>query len=130
VPEVLASFRGRVSCQRAPGPLGLALAGVTAEHPQQRTTLEFAAPAPLEFPATLEDARVDELAAGRYRIARDGGDWLINARAVHLHREVASEFYRALPPRPVPPGKRLFWRLVLALAASRAGLSILRSLRR
>jgi hypothetical protein len=30
----------------------------------------------------------------------------------------------------VPPGKRLFWRLVLALAASRAGLSILRSLRR
>jgi hypothetical protein len=49
---------------------------------------------------------------------------------VHLHRDVAPPFYRALPPRPVPPGKRLFWRLVLALAASRAGLSILRSLRR
>jgi hypothetical protein len=68
--------------------------------------------------------------AGRYRIASPAGDWLINARAVHLHRDVAPPFYRALPPRPVPPGKRLFWRLVLALAASRAGLSILRSLRR
>jgi hypothetical protein len=130
VAEVLASFRGRVSCQRAPGPLGLALAGVTAEHPQERTTVQFAAAAPPEFPATLEDARVEELGAGRYRIASPAGDWLINARAVHLHRDVAPPFYRALPPRAVPPGKRLFWRLVLALAASRAGLSILRSLRR
>jgi hypothetical protein len=130
VAEVLASFRGRVSCQRAPGALGLALAGVTAEHPQERTTVQFAAPAPPEFPATLEAARVEELGAGRYRIASAAGDWLISARAVHLHRDVAPPFYRALPPRPVPPGKRLFWRLVLALAASRAGLSILRSLRR
>jgi hypothetical protein len=130
VAEVLASFRGRVDCRRASEALGLALAGVTAEHPQERTTLEFAAPAPLEFPATLEDARVEELGAGRYRIASATGDWLISARAVHLHRDVAVQFYRALPPRPVPPGKRLFWRLVLALAASRAGLAMLRSLRR
>ena len=128
--EVLAAFRGRVDCRCGPGALGLALAGVTAEHPQERTTLQFAAPAPLGFPATLEDARVEELGVGRYRIASASGDWLISARAVHLHREVAAQFYRALPPRPVPPGKRLFWRLVLALAASRAGLSILRSLRR
>ena len=67
MPEVLASFRGRVSGQRAPGPLGLALAGVTAEHPQQRTTLEFAAPAPLELPATpARPMNVQGEAAGSY----------------------------------------------------------------
>jgi hypothetical protein len=30
----------------------------------------------------------------------------------------------------VPLGKRLFWRTVLALAGSRAGLALLRALRR
>lgn len=130
MPEVLAAFRGRVSCRPQPGPLGLALSGATAAHPQQLTTLEFSAPAPAQFPRSLEDARVEDLGSGRYRIASAQGEWLLRAPAVHLHRDVASEFYGAIPPRPVPGGKRLFWRLVLALAASRAGLSVLRSLRR
>jgi hypothetical protein len=49
---------------------------------------------------------------------------------VHLHREIAPQFYRAIPPRPAPWAKRVFWRMVLALAASRAGLALLRALRR
>jgi len=39
----------------------------------------------------------------------------------HIHREVAGAFYKALPPRPVPLRKRLFWRVMLGLAATSAG---------
>jgi len=44
-------------------------------------------------------------------------------------RAVGAEFYRALPPRPVPLPKRVFWRAVLALAGSGMGLALLRALR-
>ena len=70
------------------------------------------------------------LGAGRYRIVSGERAWLLSARAVHVSREVAIPFYRALPPRAVPLSKRLFWRTVLALAGSRAGLALLRALRR
>ena len=125
----LIAFRGRTSCRRANGPLKLALAGATLAHPQQLTRLEFATSTPPQLPATLEDARVADLGGGDYRITSAAGEWHLRAAAVHLHRDVAHEFYGALPPRPVPRGKRLFWRLVLALAGSRAGLSALRALR-
>jgi len=49
---------------------------------------------------------------------------------VHLHREVAAQFYHAIPPRRAPWAKRMFWRTVLALGASRMGLRLLRALRR
>ena len=52
------------------------------------------------------------------------------ARAVHLHREVATTFYRAVAPRLVPLSKRLFWRVVLAMAASPLGKRLLLALRR
>jgi hypothetical protein len=49
---------------------------------------------------------------------------------VHLHREVSATFYRAIEPRTVPWGKKLFWRIVLSMAASRFGKSLLLTLRR
>jgi hypothetical protein len=49
---------------------------------------------------------------------------------VHLTGEIAAEFYRALPPRPVPAGKRFLLRVVFSLARSRAGFALLRALRR
>lgn len=42
------------------------------------------------------------------------------------HRDVTAEFYRAVPPRAVPWRKRLFWRAVLALAATPVATLILR----
>ena len=130
MPDPIVSFRGPVSCLRGALPLGLTLVGETPEHPGERTTLAFSAAAPAEFPATVEDALVERVGPNRYRIASAPRDWLIEATAVHLHRDVAAEFYRAIPPRRVPFGKRLFWRVVLALAASRPGLALLRTLRR
>jgi hypothetical protein len=129
MPEVLATFRGAVRAQRSPGPLGLTLSGDTHEL-GARTALGFSARAPADFPDVLADAVVECVAPDEYRIRSAARDWTLGARAVHLTGEIAAEFYRALPPRPVPAGKRLLLRLVFALARSRAGFALLRALRR
>jgi hypothetical protein len=131
MPESLASFRGRVECARGAAPLGLTLTGFTAEHPGERTMLAFSTsvPAP-DFPDSLQDPVIEQLGARRYRIGSGSRSWMIEASAVHLHRDVGAVFYRALPPRPVPLLRRVFWALVLTLAASRAGLRLLKTLRR
>jgi len=129
-PERVATFRGSVSCRRAADVLGLTLCGDTSEAPGEVTTLAFSAAAPGSFPETLADPVVERLAEGRYRITSAAREWLIEARSVHLHRDITAQFYHALPPRPTPWAKRLLWRVVLALAASRMGLKLLRALRR
>jgi hypothetical protein len=130
MPEPLVSFRGAVRCARARGPLGVTLSGETPERPGEPTALAFSAAAPPGLPESLDDAVVERLGADQYRISSPPREWLIAAPAVHLHREIAAQFYRVIPPRPVPLPKRWLWRVVLALAASRAGLAALRALRR
>jgi len=130
VPELLATFRGPVRCRCAADVPGLTLSGDTAEAPGEATALAFSAAAPAQFPETLQDARVERLGPGRYRISSAPREWLIAAAAVHVHRDVGAQFYHAIPPRPAPWHKRVFWRVVLTLAASRAGLALLRVLRR
>ncbi len=128
--ELLATFTGPVSCARAAQVPGLTLQGDTAEAPGEYTTLGFSAAAPADLPAALPDAVVEHLGGLHYRIRTAGREWLIEAPAVHLHREIAAAFYRAIPPRPVPWVRRLFLSAVLVLAASRAGMAALRALRR
>ena len=130
MPERLATFRGTVHCRRAQTVPGLTLSGSTAGVPGEPTALAFSASAPADLPATLQDAVVEHLGGAQYRIGVEQREWLISAQAVHLHREIAAQFYRAVPPRPVPAAKRAFLRAVLALAASRAGLALLKMLRR
>ena len=130
MPELLARFSGTVSCHGATGAPGLMLTGVEADEPGGELAVSFSAVKAASLPATLTDARVESLGEGRYRIVSAAGTWELGARAVHLHREIASVFYRALPPRRVPWMKRAFLRLVLALAASRVALGVLRALRR
>jgi len=128
--ERLATFRGRVTCTRAARVPGLTLSGTTAERAGELTSLAFSGAAPHDLPEVLQDAVVEEFAGGQYHISSAPHEWLINASAAHLHREIAAEFYRAIPPRPAPWTKRVFWKIVLTLAASRAGLAALRALRR
>lgn len=130
MPEPLVTFRGAVRCARAPGPLGVTLIGATPERPGEPTALAFSAAAPAGLPDTLDNAAVEHLGGDWYRIYSAPREWVIAAAAVHLHREIAAQFYRAIPPRAVPLTKRWLWRAVLALAASRAGLALLRALRR
>src|SRR5204862_527243 len=103
--------------------LGLTLIGETSEHPGERTELAFSAAAPADFPEALEGAVIERVGAHQYRIASAPREWLIEATAVHVHRDIAVPFYRAIPPRRVPLAKRIFWRVVLARSASTPTLS-------
>jgi len=118
-------FRGGVSCRRDEGPFGLTLIGCTTDRPDELATLAFSGTAPAKLPEALEDATVEQLSGGQYRICSGQREWIIPARSVHLHREVSATFYRAVAPRPPPWSKRLFWRIVLALAASSTGKRLL-----
>ena len=124
------AFSGPVRCLRAAPPLSLTLSGTAAAPHGGLLTLAFAGATDADLPEALTDAVVQALGGGRYRILTSAREWLISARGLTVTREIAAEFYRALPPRPVPAGKRLLWRAVLALAASRTGLALLRVLRR
>ena len=112
-------FRGWISCRRdGEGPLGLIIVGRTTQHHREEAVqLAFSCPAPVDMPEALEDARVEFLADNRYRITSGDRSWTLHG-AAHVHREVASAFYKAIPPRPVPWQKRLFWRVMLGLAAN------------
>jgi hypothetical protein len=129
MPETLLAFSGTVRCETSEGPLGLTLRGAAGAAGEAHT-LGFSGRAPADLPPVLAAPRVEVLGEGRYRILSGERAWLLSARAVHVSREVATAFYHALPPRAVPRSKRLFWRTVLALAGSRAGLALLRALRR
>jgi hypothetical protein len=124
-------FRGGVSCRRDPsGPLGLTLVGWTSDHPDERVSLAFSGRPPEALPEVLEDPIVDRLDERRYRISSPPREWIVEATAIHLHREMAATFYRAIPPRAAPWSRRLLWRILLALAASAWGKKLLLALRR
>jgi hypothetical protein len=127
--EPVVRFAGTVTCARGAGALGLTLSGASADPPGLPLAVGFATGAPAGLPAVLEDAVIEAPSPGTFRIASVAGSWTLSAPAAHVHREAALAFYRAIPPRPVPLGKRVFWRLVLALAGSRAGMALLRALR-
>src|ERR1700726_4268525 len=93
MPETLVTFRGAVRCVRAPGPLGVTLSGETPERPGEPTALAFSAAAPAGLPDTLDNAVVERLGADQYRIYSAPRAWVIAAAAVHLHREIAAQFY-------------------------------------
>lgn len=127
----VAQFRGTVTCRRtSSGPLGLTLSGRTADHPGEPLELAFAGVAPADLPERLEDAAVERARPGEYRIASGARTWTVAARSVHLHREVADGFYRAIPPRPAPLARRVLFGAMLGIARSRAGLALLKALRR
>jgi hypothetical protein len=123
-------FRGGVSCRREDGPLGLTLIGRTTDRLDEVATLAFAARPPADLPEALEDATVEEVEAGRYRIWSGRREWVFPAHAIHLHREVSTTFYRAIAPRQVPWTTRLFWNVVLSMASSRLGKRLLLMIRR
>ena len=127
----VARFTGAVACARSSrGPLGLTLIGRAADHPDEEIRLAFAGAAPAGLPERLEDAVIERGGPGEYRIASGARAWTVTARSVHLHREVAGRFYRAIPPRPAPLVRRMLFGAMLGLARSRAGIALLRALRR
>jgi len=110
--QAVVQFSGRIDCRRdGCGPLGLILSGHTAAHPREFVHLAFAGAAPADLPHALDDAAVARVSEGSYCITS----------GARVHRDVAREFYQALPAQRVRWTQRLFWRIVLALAATPAG---------
>jgi len=109
-------FKGWISCRRdGEGPLGLILVGRTVDRPDEVVHYAFSCRAPVDMPEALEDATVERVDERRYRISSGDQEWVLEASG-HLHREIATAFYRAIPPRAVPWRKRVFWQVVLKLA--------------
>jgi hypothetical protein len=123
-------FSGAVRCQQGAPPFTLTLTGTAVAPASGALTLTFSGQVPADLPASLRDASVAASGVTGYRITSGSREWQVTGGSLSAAREAAAEFYAALPPRPVPRAKRLFWRLVLALAATRAGLVLLRALRR
>jgi hypothetical protein len=122
-------FKGSVTCQReSAGPLGLTLSGISPEHPGEVVHLAFSGGAPPELPHVLNDVHVERLEPHRYQVSSGGRSWSVTG-VPHLHRTVGRAFYAAVPPRPVPLRKRIFWRVALALASSAPGRAVLFRLR-
>jgi hypothetical protein len=129
-PVRVVTFRGGVSCRRdTNGPLGLTLIGWTADHPDERASVSFSGVAPENLPEVLEDPTVYRIDERHFRISSAPRDWVVEATAVHIHREIATSFYRAIPPRIPPWSKRLFFRVVLAMMSTSWGKRLLLALR-
>jgi hypothetical protein len=129
-PLRVVTFRGGVSCRRdTNGPLGLTLIGWTADHPDERASVAFSGNAPENLPEVLEEPTVCRIDARHFRISSAPRNWIVEATAVHVHREIATSFYRAIPPRIPPWSKRLFFRVVLAMMSSSWGKRLLLALR-
>jgi hypothetical protein len=127
-PSPWAAFQGAVACRRTGN--ALILTGVAADSAEEILILTFLAPKDTVMPGQLTGATVRTLDSGRYGITCAEGDWSVEATSVHLHRDIGTAFYRAVPPRPMPLKRRFVLRVMLALAATRAGKRLLLSLRR
>ncbi|MGC8518540.1 MAG: hypothetical protein ACP5P4_08425 [Steroidobacteraceae bacterium] len=126
--QVLAEFVGPVTCARVSA-AALTLSGAALGAPAERLVLTFIGVTSDEVPATLAAARVTAVGGQVYRLESPPEHWMIRARALHMHRDVQTAFFQAIPPRHVPLVKRLIWRVVLRLAAHRSGLRLLAALR-
>ena len=91
--------------------------------------MAFTGSAPPDLPEALEDVTVEQLDSSTYRLVCVGREWLVSATAAHLHREVATAFYRVVLPRRPRWSRRVFWRIVLGLARNPAGKRLLFALR-
>jgi hypothetical protein len=125
---LLAAFRGQVACTRTAN--ALILSGAAADSDDDRLILTLTSPSIPDIPDSLTAVILTAIDEHRYRIASESGDLVVEAVSLHVHRDIGRTFYRALPPRPVPLAKRIFWLLVLSLAGSRTGKRVLASLRR
>lgn len=127
-PSPLAAFRGRVTCRRARN--ALTLSGSDADSADDYLILTFVSASVPEVPDSLTDATIHAADERHYRITSASRDLIVEATSLHVHHDIGRAFYQAVPPRTAPLKKRLFWRVVLVLAGTRAGKRLLLSVRR
>lgn len=77
-----------------------------------------------DLPARLTGASVEatDTAAGRsWRLRAEQGLFEIGMPRVFIHEDVTAQAIVAVPPRAVPLARRLLWRVVFPLLATRLG---------
>jgi hypothetical protein len=118
------SLEGPVQCRvDRGGPLGLTLAG---RRDAEVLYVTFVGTPTADLPPRLDATVIEPVGADEYRIASGGEQRTIRAQRVFVHRDVGQVFCSAVPARPAPFAKRVFWRAVLALAGSSLGRRVLR----
>jgi len=110
-------LKGSIECRRT---AAACVTLVVRTERGERAYVTLSAQAPDDLPARI-DHGVVELLEGAYRVSWSAREWLLDSSRVLVHRDASDAFYAALPPRPVRPVKRMLFRLVLAVAGSRAG---------
>ena len=115
-------FRGWISCRRdGEGPLGLILVGRTQDQPDEmRADGVRRAPPRWTCPKHWKTPPWSGSAPAEYRVSSGDRSWTLHGARPRASRS-GDAFYKALPPRPVPWRKRLFWRVMLALARPAPG---------
>jgi hypothetical protein len=131
--HAVVTLEGPVRWRRPPhGPLRFELfpepSGGAAAGPAAR--IAFSCEPPQGLPERLPHVHVRRAAGGELELVVEGRSWALGACSVHVHRDVAGAFARAVPPRRVPAAKRVFWRALLALAATAPGRALLQRVRR
>lgn len=127
----------------ADGPLDLMLTGHEAGTPARVTELAFCGALPpvdrRGLPSRLDYAEIDSADPPRetthYRLRFGEGEAgereiVIVARNAFVHRDVSIALCAAIPPRKAPWLRRVAWRALPAIVASRTGRRILLALRR
>lgn len=111
-------LRGTIECRRTAA-AGVTLIGHTERG--ERAYLTLGGHAPADLPPRIDDGIVELLDEGRCRVTMSGREWLLESPRLFVHRDASDGFYAALPPRSVRLAKRMLFRLMLAVAGSRAG---------
>jgi hypothetical protein len=111
-------FAGKVLCRRDHcGPLGLVLNGSSLGASRDSLLVAFVAHAPVGLPEVLQDAGIEQLGVRQFEISSTAGSWIVEGTA-HVHRDATAALASVLPARAVPWHKRIFWRVLLAVAAN------------
>ncbi len=114
-------FEGPVEVRCGPcAAQGFTLVGVQHGRPREPLHLSILCAPPAGLPARLESPSV-ELEGTSARIIMGNREWEIAPRASFAHRDATDAFGAAIPAERAPLSKRLFWRVILALAASPLG---------
>jgi hypothetical protein len=124
----LAAFHGPVSCRRTRN--ALTFIGAAADPGGGILIVTLTTSTIPDVPKSMEAGSISALDGQHYRVVSGARDWTFTATAAHVHRDIGEAFYRAIPPRAAPLAKRIFWRIVLALAGTQAGKRLLLAIRR
>jgi hypothetical protein len=119
--EPLIEFDGAVECRHETGAINFVLRG--RERAAGRVEALFAAAAAdglAALPAKLHEVRLLQrpaaapgMASQLFRIIARERQMDLTARSLQLQRDAAGAFFAAVPPPPVPLGRRLGWTLLL-----------------